>query len=755
MNSSSTGSLESHSTPPPPSSPPPVPLCLQEPAPPPNFPQPPSQSTPTHSNEPSSLAIALAGTPPCLAPSPPLRASADPSLLTQQPRPLSQGTSKRTSAPLLSPSSVPLRPTSPAPSPVCAPATNTHQGEAVLSFSETLFQHLPASASMFKSGRFKVNAPQVQVEFGYHFSTVPCVSAWITVTHTLTIVKLPKALLVPFNSEFLIILPPDKYDEYKGMPINWLAYTLPSDNPMLLDCINNILAATKVTPPLLKKVEDCIMSVSVNAVTVRGLTILHAACSSGLLELVNIILEKNPNIDAQDDRGCTPLMSCLDAQNYDCASALLMKGCKTNVFNSRKRAAIHILLRKACNTQEKLSVLNLLLASGDPNLRSGLGETPLLLAVTEQSNTEAVKLLLEAGADPNNKSTELSPLFLASSFPNCLPSLELLLSYGADPKLGPTNSTFCDVATSSTELSQLLDRWEKGLLPRRYAHAKLFSAVSSVAQSIKYVASGGGGKNKPTLEILKALNAATSSSEAPQSIINPVIERFEDTLALPEFHGLRDSIASQFKVFIKAKYTLKDEGDAVYTVINKIMDLIDSHPKRKTLPERKPLTEQVKRYTMEQLYTHIFNKKELKEQDAILEEKILKMQPYVTPKMIEMREGLDHDLIQSATKELLEIENVKTPQEKLICILNCSKVLVTVLQKAGTIAAADDLFPLFIHVVLYANVPNLHSHFSFIERLSENTASASEAFYFFTTITCVTAHIEEQLYNEVFPETKP
>ncbi|KAH3745860.1 hypothetical protein Pelo_12725 [Pelomyxa schiedti] len=804
--STPSGVESSPSKPLPPSSPAPIPLCLKEPVP--------TQPTsPTPSSEPSSLAIALAGTPPSPAPTPPLRGSTDLSLHpptqaaptpilqrsvssplhppTQQAPPLPQlnptraitpplthssssswqrsnvpvspSTSSQTtlaSAPLSAntqstPSQTTLSSTPPVsqstPSQNIPPQNANTLGEAFLTFTDTIFQHLPVTASMFKSGRNKVNAPEIHVEFGYHFSTIPRVSAWITVQQSLNIVRLPASLIIPSNAEFVVTLPPDKFEEYQGMAINWIAYTLPTDNPVLVDCINHILTAGRVTPGLVKKIEDCIASLSVNAATIRGQTILHAACYSGHMELVNMILEKNPNLDAQDDRGWTPLMSCLDAQNYRIANTLLAKGCKTNLFNSRKNAAIHLLLRKSCNTPEKLSVLAALLASCDPNLHSGSGQTPLLLAVTEQANTEAVKLLLEAGADPNNNASQLSPLFLAVSFPGCLPILELLLSYGADPKLGPANSTFYDVASTSVEFAQLLDKWEKGLLPRRYAHPKLFASSSTVAQTLKNMTSGGYGKSKPTLEIIKALSAATSSSTEDVTFCPPVIERFEETLSLPDFHKLQDTIGKMLQGFIKAKYPVKEEGDAVYQLVNDIMNQVDSHPKRKTLAERKPLTEQVKRYVMEQLYTHLFNKKELKEKDAAFAAKISKLQPAVTSKHIEMRDGLDTDLIQSATKELLEIENAKTPQEKLLCILNCSKVLVTVLQKVGAVAGADDLFPLFVHVVLYANVPSWHSHLGYIERLSENSASASEAFYFYTTVTCVTVYIEDQLYLEVFP----
>jgi hypothetical protein len=42
------------------------------------------------------------------------------------------------------------------------------------------------------------------------------------------------------------------------------------------------------------------------------------------------------------------------------------------------------------------------------------------------------------------------------------------------------------------------------------------------------------------------------------------------------------------------------------------------------------------------------------------------------------------------------VNSFVTPKEKLICILNCCKILIYLLQDAGTDAGADDFLPQYV-----------------------------------------------------------
>lgn len=96
------------------------------------------------------------------------------------------------------------------------------------------------------------------------------------------------------------------------MALNWMAFALPSTNPVLAETLSLITSHTKLTPQLQDKVEQAIKvgyflvyfnafkNCSIHGTAADGQTILHAACYSGILELVTLLVEKyNANIDSQ------------------------------------------------------------------------------------------------------------------------------------------------------------------------------------------------------------------------------------------------------------------------------------------------------------------------------------------------------------------------------------------------------------------------------------------------------------------------
>ncbi len=55
------------------------------------------------------------------------------------------------------------------------------------------------------------------------------------------------------------------------------------------------------------------------------------------------------------------------------------------------------------------------------------------------------------------------------------------------------------------------------------------------------------------------------------------------------------------------------------------------------------------------------------------------------------------------------MNDYKAPRDKMICILNCCKVIYSSLNKAAQgIPGADDFLPLLIYVTLQANPKNLY-----------------------------------------------
>ncbi|XP_010252348.1 PREDICTED: vacuolar protein sorting-associated protein 9A-like isoform X3 [Nelumbo nucifera] len=95
--------------------------------------------------------------------------------------------------------------------------------------------------------------------------------------------------------------------------------------------------------------------------------------------------------------------------------------------------------------------------------------------------------------------------------------------------------------------------------------------------------------------------------------------------------------------------------------------------------------------------------------------------------------------VEFAQKELQKMNAFKAPREKLLCILNCCRVinnlLLNVAMSSDNVpAGADDFLPILIYVTIKANPPQLHSNLKFIQLYRRQSKLISEAAYYFTNL---------------------
>jgi hypothetical protein len=98
--------------------------------------------------------------------------------------------------------------------------------------------------------------------------------------------------------------------------------------------------------------------------------------------------------------------------------------------------------------------------------------------------------------------------------------------------------------------------------------------------------------------------------------------------------------------------------------------------------------------------------------------------------------GWTHQLAQ---KELQKINTYKAPRDKLVCILNCCRVINNLLLNVSLAtndnpSGADDFLPILIYIVIKANPPQLHSNLLYISRYRHRSRLISEASYFYTNL---------------------
>jgi len=96
------------------------------------------------------------------------------------------------------------------------------------------------------------------------------------------------------------------------------------------------------------------------------------------------------------------------------------------------------------------------------------------------------------------------------------------------------------------------------------------------------------------------------------------------------------------------------------------------------------------------------------------------------------------DVIYTAINDILEVDGLKCPQDKLGSVVSCSKKVFEVLQAGGREqASADDFLPALIYILLKANPPRIVSNINFITRFSnESRLRSGEEGYFFTNLCC-------------------
>lgn len=88
-----------------------------------------------------------------------------------------------------------------------------------------------------------------------------------------------------------------------------------------------------------------------------------------------------------------------------------------------------------------------------------------------------------------------------------------------------------------------------------------------------------------------------------------------------------------------------------------------------------------------------------------------------------------------AQQELLKIKTYRAPRDKVICVLNCCKVIFGLLRNSkASDTSADSFVPLLIYVVLHANPDHLVSNVQYILRFRSQEKLGGEAGYYLSSL---------------------
>ncbi|KAI0072286.1 hypothetical protein K474DRAFT_1651205 [Panus rudis PR-1116 ss-1] len=130
------------------------------------------------------------------------------------------------------------------------------------------------------------------------------------------------------------------------------------------------------------------------------------------------------------------------------------------------------------------------------------------------------------------------------------------------------------------------------------------------------------------------------------------------------------------------------------------------------------------------------------ERDRVLSQRIA-LFGWVEPKHLDVPEGEGSEgFLMFAQQELLKINHYKAPRDKLICILNCCKVIFGLIRHLRKEEGADTFLPILIYVVLKANPEHLLSNVEFINRFRNPAKLQSEAGYYLSSLMGAVSFIE-------------
>ncbi|PCH36296.1 hypothetical protein WOLCODRAFT_140322 [Wolfiporia cocos MD-104 SS10] len=130
------------------------------------------------------------------------------------------------------------------------------------------------------------------------------------------------------------------------------------------------------------------------------------------------------------------------------------------------------------------------------------------------------------------------------------------------------------------------------------------------------------------------------------------------------------------------------------------------------------------------------------ERDRVLSQRVALFR-WLEPKHLDVPEGDGAEgFLMFAQQELLKINHYKAPRDKLICILNCCKIIFGMLRHSRKEEGADTFVPVLIYIVLKASPPHLLSNVEFINRFRNPAKLQSEAGYYLSSLMGAVSFIE-------------
>lgn len=266
------------------------------------------------------------------------------------------------------------------------------------------------------------------------------------------------------------------------------------------------------------------------------------------------------------------------------------------------------------------------------------------------------------------------------------------------------------------------------------------------------------GASRGGIRIGKGPPPATQASEELPFDFNRFLEQMKHRSAQP----VGEYVRSFIKGFSKKPYRTQDQIKLIFDFLDFIAARMRECDVWKNLSDSdfENAKEAMEKLVMNRLYPYTFTPAVLKEgrwavqtddleRDRVLRQRI-SLFGWLSEEHLDVPVG-DHSrgFIEFSIQELLKINHYKAPRDKLICILNCCKVIFGMIRHLSTQENADTFIPVLIFVVLKANPEHLISNVEYISRFRNPDRLSSESGYYLSSLMGAIAFIETMDYTSL------
>ncbi|SPO29179.1 related to VPS9 (involved in vacuole trafficking) [Ustilago trichophora] len=252
--------------------------------------------------------------------------------------------------------------------------------------------------------------------------------------------------------------------------------------------------------------------------------------------------------------------------------------------------------------------------------------------------------------------------------------------------------------------------------------------------------------------------AATQASEEQPFDFNRFLEQMKHRSAQP----VGEYVRSFIKGFAKKPYRTQDQIKLIFDFLDFISARMRECDVWKNLSDTdfENAKEAMEKLVMNRLYPYTFTPAVQKEgrwavqTDDLERDRVLRQRiglfGWLNEEHLDVPVG-DHSrgFIEFSIQELLKINHYKAPRDKLICILNCCKVIFGMIRHLSTQENADTFIPVLIFVVLKANPEHLISNVEYISRFRNPDRLSSESGYYLSSLMGAISFIETMDYTSL------